>query len=34
MIIWPSFVDFFIHPNLSAEKKIAVQFKIIAGRGA
>lgn len=29
LILWPSFVDFFIHPNLSAAKKIAVHFKII-----
>lgn len=34
MILWPSFVDFFIHPNLSAAKKISVHFKIVVERGA
>jgi len=34
MIIWPSYVDFFIHPNLSAEKKISVHFKVLLGGGA
>ena len=26
MIIWPSYVDYFMHPNLSASPMIAIQF--------
>lgn len=33
MIIWPSFIDFFIHPNLSENKQISIQFKIRIGSG-
>lgn len=28
LILWPSYIDFFIHPNLSAQKQISVHFKI------
>ncbi len=34
LIIWPSFIDFFIHPNLSTDKQVSVHFKILLGRGA
>lgn len=29
LVMWPSFVDFFIHPNLSSEAHLSVHFKII-----
>lgn len=28
LIMWPSFVDFFIHPNLSAEPQLSIHFKV------
>ncbi len=31
LIIWPSFIDFFIHPNLSATNQISVHFKVRLG---
>jgi len=31
LLIWPSFVDFFIHPNLSASKQISIHLKILVG---
>ena len=31
MLIWPSYVDYFIHPNLSASPLIAVQFNAALG---
>ncbi len=34
MFVWPSFVDYFMHPNLSAEKQISVQFNVVLGDGA
>jgi hypothetical protein len=32
LMLWPSYVDFFIHPNLSSEKAVSVHFKIIVDR--
>ena len=29
MIVWPSYVDYFIHPNLSAEAQISVHFTVV-----
>lgn len=29
MILWPSYVDYFIHPNLSAEDQISVHFAVV-----
>ncbi len=29
LLMWPSFVDYFLHPNLSADPAILVQFKIL-----
>jgi hypothetical protein len=26
IIIWPSYVDYFMHPNLSSSPMIAIQF--------
>ncbi len=33
MIIWPSYVDYFMHPNLSAEALIAFQFNAVLRPG-
>lgn len=29
LLMWPSFVDYFLHPNLSADPAIFVQFNIV-----
>lgn len=34
LILWPSFVDFFVHPNLSSKKRISIHFKVTVERGA
>lgn len=31
LIVWPSYVDYFIHPNLSAEDQISVHFTVVPG---
>ena len=31
MIVWPSYVDYFMHPNLSASPLIAIQFNATVG---